>query len=92
MNVKEAVDYAKRHILELFSEENLTNVGLEEVEYEDQSGDWIVTIGFSRPWDEPRNTLAALAAGSVPRRAYKVVRISDTSRKVVSVKNRETEN
>lgn len=92
MNVKEAVAQAKAHILDLFAEENLTNVGLEEVEYEDQSGEWIITIGFSRPWDAPRNTLAVLAAGTGPRRAYKVVRISNNSGQVLSVKNRETKN
>ena len=90
MNVKEAVAHAKAHILDLFADENLTNIGLEEVEYEDQSGEWIVTIGFSRPWDEPRNTLAVLAAGNAPRRSYKVVRISNDSNQVLSVKNRET--
>ena len=88
MNVKQAVAYAKAHILELFADENLTNVGLEEVQYEDESGEWVVTIGFSRPWDEPRNTMAALAVA--PRRAYKVVRISNTSNQVLSVKSRET--
>lgn len=92
MNVKEAVAHAKAHILDLFAEENLTNVGLEEVEYDDQSNEWIVTIGFSRPWDEPRNTLAALAAANTPRRAYKVIRISHNSGQVLSVKNRETKN
>ena len=92
MNVKEAVAHAKAHVLDLFAEENLTNVGLEEIEYEDQSGEWIVTIGFSRPWDEPRNALAALTAGNTPRRAYKIVRISNNLGQVLSVKNRETNN
>ncbi len=92
MNVKEAVTHAKAHILDLFAEENLTNIGLEEVEYQDQSGEWFVTIGFSRPWDEPRNKFAALVADNTLHRAYKVVRISDTSNQVLSVKNRETKN
>lgn len=92
MNVKEAVAHAKAHILDLFAEESLTNLGLEEVEYDDQSNEWIVTIGFSRPWDEPRNTLAALTAGNTPRRAYKIIRISSNSGQVLSVKNREANN
>ncbi len=92
MNVKEAVAHAKAHILDLFADENLTNVGLEEVEYDDQSGEWIVTIGFSRPWDEPRNALAALATSNAPSRAYKVVSIANNSRQVLSVKNREMKN
>lgn len=93
MNVKEAVAHAKAHILDLFADENLTNVGLEEVEFEAQSREWIVTIGFSRPWDEPRSPLAAaLSNSNAPRRAYKVLRISDNTNQVLSVKNRETPN
>jgi hypothetical protein len=89
MDVKEAVVRAKKYVLELFAEENLTNVGLEEVELEPQSNEWIVTIGFSRPWDEPKNALAALAGSNLPRRAYKVVRIDNATSQVLSVKNRE---
>ena len=92
MNVKEVVTHAKQHVLDLFAEEKLTNVGLEEVELDEQANEWIVTIGFSRPWDEPRNTLAALAAPSVyARRAYKVVRVANANGAILSVKNREAQ-
>lgn len=50
MDVKEAVQTAKKYIAELFTEETITNVGLEEVEFNDTSNNWEVTIGFSRPW------------------------------------------
>lgn len=89
MNVKEAVAKAKKYILDLFENENPTNVGLEEVELDQQTDEWVVTIGLSRPWDEPRNALAALSAA--PRRTYKVVRISDATEEVLSVKNRESD-
>lgn len=89
MNVKEAVALAKSHILELFADEVLTNLGLEEVEFDRNEGEWVVTIGFSRPWDEPRTALAAMAAATPPRRAYKVVRIASTSHEVISVRNRD---
>jgi hypothetical protein len=89
MNVKQAVSNAKMYVADLFADEDLRNLGLEEVELDSQTNEWIVTIGFSRPWDEPKNTLAALTSGSGPRRAFKVVRISNASTDVVSVKNRE---
>ncbi len=92
MNVKDAVTCAKQHIIELFAGENPTNVGLEEVEFDDQENIWLVTIGFSRPWDEPRNALAALAVSALPRRTYKIVRISNETGNVLSVKNREGQN
>ena len=82
MNVKEAVELAKKHILELFAEEGISNVGLEEVEYDELQAAWHITIGFSRPWDHH-------VFEKDPRRSYKVVNIGDDGQ-VRSVKNRET--
>lgn len=89
MDVKEAVSLAKQHIGYLFSEERITNLGLEEVEYDDQTDIWSVTLGFSRPWDAPRNILSALGQEIQPPRTYKIVRIGDKDQRVLSVKNRE---
>ena len=91
MDLKQAVGLAKQHILELFAEEELSNVGLEEVELDEGANEWIVTVGFSRPWDQPRSALAALTQQTFPRRSYKVVRISNASNQVLSVKNREAQ-
>lgn len=92
MNVKEVVTHAKQHVRDLFAEESLTNIGLEEVELDEQSNEWIVTIGFSRPWDAPSNSLAALANPSIyPRRAYKIVRVANSNGAILSVKNREAQ-
>ncbi|WP_081413113.1 hypothetical protein [Chitinilyticum aquatile] len=91
MDVKQAVKIAKDYVLELFSDEELVNVGLEEVELVQPDDEWVVTIGFSRPWDAPSNTLAAIASGG-PRRAFKVVTISNSSHNVLSVKDRILKN
>jgi hypothetical protein len=88
MDVKEAVAKAKEHIALLFADENISNVGLEEVEHDQAFDEWKITIGFSRPWDVPRNAFTALA-GAGPHRSYKVVRIASKSGTVVSVKNRD---
>jgi hypothetical protein len=95
MDVKEAVKLAKQHVLDLFADENITNLGLEEVEYNEVEREWIVTLGFSRPWDEPHNTLASLAQASTPHRSYKIVCIDDVANfskkagQVKRVKHRE---
>ena len=86
MEVKKAVQVAKEHVLDLFAEERVANLGLEEVEFDVGSKEWVVILGFSRPWDEPRNTLAVLAQTALPRRIYKAVRISDFDERVKSVK------
>jgi hypothetical protein len=90
VDVKEAVNLAKEHVSDLFADEKLTNLGLEEVEFDEATNTWIVTLGFSRPWDEPRSTWASIAGQVLyPRRSYKMIRISDGAEKILSVKNRE---
>ena len=91
MDVKEAVQTAKRYLGDLYAEENPVNIGLEEVEFDYDHDMWRVTIGFSRPWELNTNFMAAVG-GTVARRAYKVVTISDKENRVVSVKDREIRN
>ena len=87
MEVKQAVTMAKRYVIDLFEAEQITNVGLEEVVFDEKSNSWNVTIGFSRPWDQKGPIVAALAERS-PARSYKVVHINDRSRQVRSVTDR----
>ena len=87
MDVKEVVRVAKNYVAELFGEEGIVDVGLEEVDF-DQSDSWVVTIGFSRPWDRK---IGPLLAGHTPR-SYKVVRIREEDGKVLSVKDRTLKN
>jgi hypothetical protein len=87
MDVKGAVGLAKRHVADLFSNEGVEDIGLEEVEHDDVQEVWRITIGFTRPWDRKYSTLLNPAM----RRSYKVVTI-DPDGKVLSVKNRETTN
>ena len=91
MDVKDAVNSAKTYVAELFANEGLSNLGLEEVEFDDSSGIWRVTVGFSRPWDRVAvHAITAMAQGTSVPRSYKVVRIDDATGRVVSVKARES--
>lgn len=89
MEVKQVVAMAIDHIRELFEHEALSNLGLEEVDFDDRINEWVVTVGFSRPWDYPKNNaLAELGVKPAqPKRSFKVVRVSDDLEKVMSVKN-----
>ena len=87
MDVKEAARTAKEYVADLYAGEEITNVGLEEVEFDDLSNDWKITIGFSRPWDRKTNLAAALEGG-IPARSYKVVCIDDGDGHIVSLKDR----
>jgi hypothetical protein len=91
MNVKEAISQAKQYISDVFRDENISNLGLEEVEFDDGDKTWKVTLGFSRPWNAVRNAITALTGEPAARRTYKVVSIRDSDSEVVSVKNRERE-
>jgi len=90
MDVKQAVSKAKTYVLDLFAEETPANVALEEVEFNNNTSEWLITVGFNRPWDNPNSFLDEDSVLYEPRRSYKVVRISDTTGSVLSVKNHET--
>ncbi len=91
MDAKEAVKLAKQHVLDLFAEEAIMNIGLEEVEFNELNDTWSITIGFSRPWDQSHSLLGAALASQmgIPSRSYKVVLISESDARIISVKNRE---
>lgn len=86
--VRDVVAMAKQHVAELFQEESVFNIGLEEVVHDEAKNVWRVTIGFSRPWDEPKNPLTSFIDKPVfPRRTYKVVTISDDAGDITAVRN-----
>jgi hypothetical protein len=87
MDVKEAVGVAKQYVHDLFGEEKIVNLGLEEVIFDEKAKSWLITVGFSRPWDAAPNLGGLLPPGE-PKRSYKVVRIADADHKVLSVKER----
>ena len=91
MNVKEAVAIAKDYVAVMFESEEITNMGLEEIEYDEFEQLWRITIGFSRPWDQDIGSLLAAASSrTYKRRTYKQIAIRDSDHKVLSVKNRTT--
>ncbi len=87
MDVKEASQTAKAYVVELFAEEQIMNIGLEEAEFDRSSNTWKITIGFSRPWDQ-KNVLSAALGEGRPARSYKVMRINNESGDVESLKDR----
>lgn len=88
LDMKKASGLAKEYIADLFAPEEITNVGLEEIEFDSDTGNWKVTVGFSRPWDRIKNKTVASSLG-YPRaaRSYKVVIINDNTSNVESVKD-----
>ena len=85
MDVKQAAGIAKNYIADLYEAENIKNLGLEEVEFDDDQGIWRVTIGFQRPWEQA-GFLAR--SGLAEPRAYKLLQIADGDGRVLSVRDR----
>lgn len=96
MEIKEVAQHAKRYVADLFTEEGIKDLGLEEIEFDGQSGVWRVTVGFSRPWDRANDTSGSLTdsitelVGAPRKRAreMKVVVLDEADGRILSVKNR----
>jgi nitroreductase len=91
MDAKEAIAAAKRYVNDIYADEHVTNLGLEEIEHILAAGNWVITLGFSRPWNTPRTraqeVLENLGAVSSLKRSYKVITMADDGM-VLSMKNR----
>ena len=83
MDVKQAVEVARKYVEDLFAEEQIVNVALEEIDAEEE-GFWRITIGFSRPLNANFNRLLSAERS----RTYKVVLVRDSDGQILSVKNR----
>jgi hypothetical protein len=73
MNVGEAVAAAKQHLATLFAETPLKDLRLEEFLWDDHIGFWTLTLGYTPP-EGPR--------------AYKIVRVAEADKAVLSVVDR----
>ena len=87
MNVKEAVRAANKYITELFADEEVQDLGLEEVVFDETANAWKITIGFSRPW-ERRSLAANLGGQDWKNRSFKVVEINDHTGEIVAMTHR----
>jgi hypothetical protein len=89
MEVKDAVKLAKGHVAELFADERVDEIGLEETEYLDGKDEWRITIGFRRILASARKR-GPFKGFPVerPERSFKVVRISNRDGKVLGVVDR----
>lgn len=82
---KEAAQIAGIYFRDLYQGERFTNVLLEEIEIDDASDDWLVTLGFDM--DERRDAPGVLEK-PVRRRHYKIFRIDGETGSVRSMKIR----
>ncbi len=90
MEVKDVVKMAIKYVIEIFEDDNITNVGLEEVTFNEADKNWRVVVGFSRPWDYPQpSVLGNIRPQEQPKRHYKEVIVDDSSGKIEAITIRE---
>jgi hypothetical protein len=94
MDAREAIATAKRYVSEVYADEHVTNLGLEEIEHIPADGTWIITLGFSRPWNTPQTraqeVLENIGGVSALKRSYKIITVNNDG-SVLSMKNRPRE-
>jgi hypothetical protein len=90
VQVKEAVAKAKTWLNDVLREEGVQNIGLEEVEFDESENAWLITLGFSRPWNSVRNAYTAISGEPAAKRSYRVIAVKDQTRDVTYMKRRET--
>lgn len=80
MDLKQALAVAKQRVAELYAPEMPQNMRLETYLYDDHLGVWTLTIGFALPMR------AAGDVASREARDYKVVRVSEANKSVLSIR------
>jgi hypothetical protein len=88
MDVKTAVVNAKAWLTDVLQDEGIENVGLEEVEFDDRQGLWLITLGFSRPWNTTNNAYAAISGVPFGGRDYRVITVKEPTGEVLAMKRR----
>ena len=86
MDVNAAKKIAREYLIDLFDDENITGVGVEEIVRDHETDQWRITFGFARPPEQTTN-LATLW-GLTTTRAYKTVHVNDDDGAVTAVTDR----
>lgn len=83
MNAKQAIAKAKTSVADLFENEGVHDIRLEEIRFDDVPSQWLVTVGFLR--GKPSSGTILDKIQPEWRREYKVVAISNSTEEAVSV-------
>jgi hypothetical protein len=84
-DVKAAATTAITYFKDLYSDEQLKNIRLEEVWMSDDEKYWYVTVGY----DSPASARDPLAALRQPAREYKLLKVRVEDGRVMEVKVRQ---
>lgn len=91
VTVKEAVSRARVFLIDLYENESLPNLRLEEVELSDDGSHWLVTYGFAASEQDIEHPFSKILGPSTTRtrRDYKIIKIDARTGKPLSMTIRE---
>lgn len=89
MEMQDAVRAAKNFAQRILADEELSDLGLEEIEFVPGEDALDVTVGFSRPWNSSRGALSAITGENLQKRSYRIIRIKNADGEPVFIKRRE---
>jgi hypothetical protein len=91
VDVKEAIRRAKTQVADLLEGEAYSQLGLEEVKFDDRNNEWVITLGLNRPWNVEKQSGGGALFGppssttSRQLRTYKKVHIDGRTGEFVSM-------
>ncbi len=89
IELKKMVNTAIHFLDNLYDQENLRNVMLEEIERSEDSGRWLVTLGFDIYFSPPPSfSITDLLSTQKPQRIYKTIEIDEETGKALAMKMR----
>lgn len=90
MNPTTAVKEARNFFTQVFKDENIENVELEEIVFDETEHLWRITFGFFRLWTPPQNPLLPNVNGPQRKRQFKVVMLDDDGNpKGITIRNEQ---
>jgi hypothetical protein len=86
-DAKRIVQIAKRWLSEQYADEEIHDIGLEEVRL--SKGCWEITLGFGRKKPRSENSILPISILYPLDRIFKVITISDKTGEIISMRNRD---
>jgi hypothetical protein len=89
VDAKGAVQAAVRYLTEMYSNEEIADVLLEEIDTSKSGASWLVTLSFYRPKAPfAAGTLGQILGVDVSKRQYKVINVDKNTGEIHSMKMR----
>ena len=88
LDVKQAAQTAATYFADLYANQGVTGVRLEEVELTEDGDFWLITLSFPDTDPPKDHSFAGMLGSTAPKRLYKVFKVDATTGDIKSMKIR----